>query len=120
LSAPAVGLASRSISSQVLQPTSPTQTSLLPGLMVKRNGLRSPEATIRRALVSGPVRGLSGSGAPVAGSIRRIVPDRPVGSPPERRSWLRRAPPSAVGGVSVAPTPPGGSPHGFTGLPSWP
>src|SRR5262245_5380130 len=88
--------------------------------MVKRNGLRRPEATIRRALVSGPMTGLSGIGAPVAGSIRRIAPSRPVGSALLRRSWLRRAPPSAVGGVRAAPTPPGGSPHGFSGLPSWP
>ncbi len=39
----------RSISSQVLQPTSPTQISPVPGRIVKRKGLRKPSATIRRA-----------------------------------------------------------------------
>ncbi len=58
--------------------------------------------------------------APVAGSTRRTVPSRVTGSPSVRRSWLRSAPPSAVGGVSVAPGAPGGSPQGFSGLPSWP
>ena len=33
----------------------------------------------------------------MAGSTRRIAPSRPAGSPVVRRSWLRRAPPSAVG-----------------------
>src|ERR671912_925859 len=64
--------------------------------------------------------GLVGSAAPVAGSTRMTAPSRVTGSPAVRRSWLRRAPPSAVGGVRVAPTPPGGSPQGLSGAPSWP
>ena len=76
---------------------------------------------IRRAFGSAlNAFGLSGRPAPVAGSTRRIAPSRLTGSPVVRMSWLRSAPPSAVGGVSVAPTPPGGSPHGLSGLPSWP
>ena len=67
-----------------------------------------------------PAFGLSGSAAPVSGFTRMIVPSRLAGSEPVRVSWLRSAPPSAVGGVRVAPTPPGGSPQGLTGLPSWP
>src|SRR5262245_32217412 len=89
--------------------------------MLIRNGFRVPYATIRRALGSLlDASGLSGSPAPVAGLTRRIAPSRETGSPPVRRSWLRRAPPSAVGGLRTAPTPPGGSPHGFSGFPSWP
>ncbi len=64
--------------------------------------------------------GLSGSPSPVAGSTRSSAPSSDVGSPVVRRSWLRSAPPSAVGGVRVEPGPPGGSPHGLSGLPSWP
>src|SRR5215218_7399366 len=67
-----------------------------------------------------PARGLSVGAAPVAGSTRMMLPSSETGSPPVRRSWLRSAPPSAVGGASVAPTPPGGSPQGLSGLPSWP
>ena len=108
----------RLISSQVPQPTSPSHSSLVPGRRVKRNGLRSPLAMIRRALASELLaRGLSGSPAPVAGLTRMMVPSRVTGSPAVRRSWLRSAPPSAVGGASVAPTPPGGSPQGLSGLP---
>ena len=93
----------------------------MPGLTVMRNGLRRPVATIRRVFGSGLAAfGLSGMAAPVSGLTRRIVPSRPVGSPVVRTSWLRSAPPSAVGGVMEPPRPPGGSPHGFTGLPSWP
>ena len=72
---------------------------------------------MRRALRSGlPMRGLSGSALPVAGSTRRIEPSKPTGSPLVRRSWVRSAPPSAVGGVRVVPAPPGGSPQGFLGV----
>ena len=109
------------ISSQSLHPTSPTQTSLVPGRIVNRNGLRRPWATIRRAFASElNANGLSGSPAPVLGSIRMTVPSSVVGSPGVRTSWLRSAPPSAVGGERAAPTPPGGSPQGFRGFPSWP
>ena len=38
----------------------------------------------------------------MAGSTRRIAPLRPTGSPVVRRSWLRSAPPSAVGGNIAA------------------
>src|SRR5215210_8135576 len=76
---------------------------------------------MRRALGSElPARGLSGIALPVAGSTRRMEPLKPTGSPPVRKSWLRSAPPSAVGGARVAPTPPGGSPQGLSGEPSWP
>ena len=78
------------------------------------------EAMIRLALGSVLDDGLSGRAAPVAGSTRMTVPSRVTGSPAVRRSWLLSAPPSAVGGVRVAPTPPGGSPQGFSGAPSWP
>src|SRR3954468_472546 len=47
-------------------------------------------------------------------------PSSPTGSPGVCKSWARRLPPSAVGGVIVPPTPPGGSPQGFTGEPNWP
>ncbi len=50
----------------------------------------------------------------MAGSTRRMAPSRLAGSPVVRTSWLRRAPPSAVGGDIDPPTPPGGSPHGLT------
>ena len=117
----------RLISSQSFQPTSPAHSSLVPGLNVKRKGLRSPWAMIRRALASLlDASGLSASAAPVAGLTRMMLPSRLVGSPLVRRSWLRRAPPSAVGGVRVVPTPLGGSPQGFFGVgepaeaPYWP
>ena len=87
----------RSISSQVLQPTSPTQISLVPGRTVKRKGLRKPSATIRRALGSElEKRGLPESPAPVAGSTRITEPFRPVGSPSEPQ--ILRAQRSALGG----------------------
>src|SRR5207248_9581622 len=108
------GFVTRSISSHVCQPTSPTHTSSVPGRIVNRKGLRNPYATTRRAFWSGlDASGLSGSPAPVSGLTRRMVPSRPTGSPAVRRSCDRRAPPSADGGVIVPPTPPGGSPHGF-------
>ena len=72
----------RLISSKMSHPTSPTQTSLVPGRIVNRNGLRRPWATIRRALGSAlPARGLSGRPAPVSGSTRSTAPLRAVGSP---------------------------------------
>jgi hypothetical protein len=111
----------RLISSQSFQPTSPSQSSFVPGRNAKRSGFRRPYATIRRAFASAdPASGLSAGAAPVSGSMRMIVPSSETGSAGVRRSWLRSAPPSAVGGASVAPMPPGGSPHGFSGLPSWP
>jgi hypothetical protein len=67
--------------------------------------------------------GLSVSAAPVAGFTRMTVPFSTRGCPDGRRGlWLRSEPPCAVGAVSVAPTPPGGSPQGFfgTGLPGLP
>src|SRR5439155_23097767 len=76
-----------------------------------------------------PPSGLSASPAPVEGSTRRTVPFSTRGSPAgRRRLWLRSAPPLAVGGVIVPPTPAGGSPHGFFGVavglptvpPNWP
>src|SRR5215207_4019097 len=111
----------RLISSHVFQPTSPSQTSFVPGLIVRRNGLRVPYAMILRAFASVlNASGLSGIAAPVSGLTRRMAPSSDVGSDVVRRSWLRRAPPSAVGGVRVAPAPPGGSPQGLSGAPSWP
>src|SRR5919204_3617584 len=122
-----VGEESRLISSHVPEPTSPIQGSLVPGRNVNRKGFRKPYATIRRAFASLlPASGLPAAPAPVLGSSRRSAPSSVVGSPVVRRSWLRRAPPSAVGGVSLPPTPAGGSPHGFFGVrlpalpPPWP
>jgi hypothetical protein len=110
-----VGAAMRLTSSHSFQPTSPAQISPVPGRSVSRNGLRNPYATIRRAIGSAlAALGLSGSAAPVSGSMRRIVPSPPVGSATVRTSWLRSAPPSAPGGLLP------GSPHGLTGVPSWP
>ena len=98
---PRLPRSTRSISSQVFQPTSPTQTSLVRGRTPIRNGFRKPCATIRRAFGSElNASGLSGRPWPVAGSTRRRAPSSDVGSPAVRRSWLRSAPPSAVGGVS--------------------
>ncbi len=72
----------RSISSHVLHPTSPTQISPVPGRIVKRNGLRRPWATMRRALGSELEKsGLPESPAPVAGSTRISVPSSVTGSP---------------------------------------
>ena len=97
-STPAVGFAIRLTSSQVSHPTSPSQTSFVPGLNVNRNGFRRPWAMIRRALTSeDPMSGLPAIAAPVFGSSRRIDPSRDVGSLVVRRSWARSAPPSAVG-----------------------
>src|SRR5215204_1902067 len=117
----------RLISSQSFQPTSPAHSSLVPGLKVKRKGLRRPWAMIRRALASLLAAiGLSARAAPVAGLTRMMLPSRLAGSPPVRTSWLRRAPPSAVGGVRVVPAALGGSPQGFLGVgepaepPYWP
>src|SRR5262245_60867197 len=113
-----VGEGWRLISSHVSQPTSPIQSSLVIGRTVKRNGLRKPYATIRRAFGSElDAAGLSGMASPVEGSTRRTAPFRSTGSPLGRRKlWARRAPPSAVGGVSFPPDPAGGSPHGFLGV----
>src|SRR5204863_7332074 len=88
---------------------------------VGRYGLRGPYATMRRAFGSLlACSGLSGSPAAVLGSIRISVPDRPVGSPVVRTSWLRSAPPSASGGFIAEPTTPGESAHGLLGVPTWP
>src|SRR4051812_28290385 len=96
----------RSISSNRLLPTSPTQISPVLWRRVKRNGFRKPVATIRARFASpDPAFGLLGQAAPVDGSRRRIEPSSPVGSPLVRRSWERRLPPSSSG-----------SPHGFTGV----
>ena len=72
-------------------------------------------------------KGLPGTPAPVAGSMRRMAPFKRRGSPNARNGvWLRSDPPSAVGGVSLPPTPAGGSPQGFFGVgapsvpPYWP
>ena len=109
----------RLISSQVFQPTSPAQISPVPGRNVKRNGLRKPWATIRRRFGSAlPIAGLPAAAAPVSGFTRRIAPSsEAVCDAGRRKLCARSAPPCAVGGVSVAL---GGSPHGLTGLPSWP
>ena len=56
--------------------------------------------------------------APVSGSMRRIVPSSPVASAGVRTSCERSAPPWEVGFASDVP--PGGSPHGFGGVPLWP
>ena len=111
----------RLISSQRPRPTSPTQSSDVPGRKAILKGLRRPWAMIRRAFRSGLEKsGFVDSAAPLSGLTRMIEPSRLTGSPLVRRSCARRLPPSAVGGVRTAPTPPGGSPHGLSGLPSWP
>ena len=102
----------RLISSQLLQPTSPSQTSLVPGRMVMRNGLRIPVAMIRPALLVNAGVPL-GRLASVLAAMRMTVPSRVTGSPEVRRSWERKAPPSS----SPMPAPPMGSPQG---LPVWP
>ena len=114
------GAITRLISSHVFHPTSPTQSSSVPGRWVIRNGLRSPYATTRRAFASAEEKnGFPGTPAPVAGSIRRTVPSR-VAEPSVRRTlWLRKAPPSAVGGLSTVPTVPGGSPQGLALSPAY-
>ena len=71
----------------------------MPGRNVIRNGLRKPVATIRFVFASAPAKffiGLSAGALPVSGSIRAIVPSRPVGSPWVRTSCERSMPPSAV------------------------
>ena len=78
-----VSVCTRSISSQVPQPTSPIQISEVPGRNVNRNGLRNPYETTRRAFASGLEKsGFPGSPAPVSGSIRMRVPESPTGSVP--------------------------------------
>ena len=90
----------------------------MPGRKVIRKGLRRPYATIRWRIGSLlPIAGLPAAAAPVAGSRRSTAPFRTADSPAARRKlWARRAPPSAVGAVIAPPIPPGGSPHGFTGV----
>ena len=90
----------------------------MPGRNAKRNGFRKPYATIRRRFAIGRRR-CSGCRRP-----RRLSRGRGGGAtrssnagPAERRGlWARSAPPCAVGGVSVPPTPAGGSPQGFFGV----
>ena len=55
--------------------------------------------------------GLLGQAAPVSGSMRMTAPFTAVGSAVVRRSWARRAPPSADGGVRLVPAGEGGSPQ---------
>jgi len=101
------GSSMTSISSHSEEPTSPIQTRPS-GSMVKRNGLRKPYAMIRRAFRSlSPAFALVGQAAPVSGSTRMTVPDRPTGSPGPRvrMSCERREPPSAVGIVISATNP---------------
>src|SRR5262252_6517543 len=73
---------------------------------------------MRRSLASLLLNsGLPGTPSPVAGSTRRTLPFRSLGSPARRRGlWLRSEPPSDVGADSSPPTPAGGSPHGFLGV----
>ena len=111
--AASVALGMRLISSQSFQPTSPTHSSLVPGRKVNRKGLRSPWAMTRRALASAlAANGFPAAPAPVAGSTRITEPSRETGSPLVRRSWLRRAPPSAVGDVRAVPAGPAGRRRG--------
>ena len=75
---------------------------------------------IRRAFVSGPEPGLSGSavaGVGVDAQDRAVEAGRVA-----RRAQVLAAQRAALGGrrVMVPPTAAGGSPHGLTGLPSWP
>ena len=57
---------------------------------------------MRRALASGEAKkGLPGTPAPVAGSIRRTAPSSVAGPSVRRTLWLRSAPPSAAGGLSA-------------------
>ena len=93
----------RLISSHVFQPTSPAQSSPVPGRKVKRNGLRKPCATIRRRFGSLlAIAGLPAAAAPVSGLTRRIAPSsEAVWAAGRRKVWARSAPPCAVGGVSV-------------------
>jgi len=105
----------RLISSQSFQPTSPSQSSLVPGRNAKRNGFRKPYATMRRRFASlAAAFGLSAAALPVDGSSRSSEPFRTAGPAARFGLCARSAPPSAVGGVS---DPPGGSAHGF---PFWP
>ena len=67
----------RLISSQSFQPTSPTQTSFVPGRT--RHAERVAQAVGDDAVVGGrraAVQGLSGSAAPVSGSSRSTVPSK--------------------------------------------
>ena len=97
------------------------QTSFVPGRIVKRNGLRRPYATIRRAFASGARARAGCPGRPAPGA-RVDAQDRAV----ERRRVGR-----ACGGPGCAARRPrrsagerrraaGGSPHGLSGFPSWP
>src|SRR5262245_51775550 len=72
--------------------------------------------TRRRFVSAFAIQGFPGAAAPVVGSMRRSEPFRRPG--PFARPGLcdRRAPPCAVGGVSLPPTPAGGSPHGVFGV----
>jgi hypothetical protein len=78
---------------------------------------------MRRAFASVLVKkGFPGSPAPVSGSTRIIEPSRLVASVGVRTSWLRSAPPSAVGGEGTPPTAAPGSPQALAGATplSWP
>ena len=76
---------------------------------------------IRRAFGIGAggerIVGQAGAGRRIDANERAVKASR--GRRVVRRSWLRSAPPSAVGGFRAADAP-GGSPHGFSGEPSCP
>src|SRR5947209_19432247 len=111
----------REISSHVFHPTFPIQIWFVPGRTVKRKGLRSPYPTMRCAFGSELLySGFVGSALPVDGSTRMIVPLSSLGSVAARRRLNERsAPPSAVGGDSVPPTPAGGSPQRLSLSPAY-
>ena len=74
---------------------------------------------MRRALGSALAkRGLSERAAPVNGSTLMRVPFKTAGPLTLRRLCDLVLPPSAVGGVCTPPMPTGGSPNGFSGVPS--
>src|SRR5829696_3017898 len=103
-----VGVWIRLISSQSPHPTSPVQTSDVPGRLVKRNEFRRPYAMTRDEFADGVDElycGLPVTPAPVSGLMRRSEPLRRRASPVGRRMlWARIAPPRAVGAVWVPPT----------------
>src|SRR5437868_6211131 len=93
--------AMRLISSQSFQPTSATQSSLVPGRKLMRNGLRNPVATTGGG--AGKFIGSSMSGP--FGSTRMTFPLNQVANfgvaTGGATTCERSAPPIAVGGVSV-------------------
>ena len=103
----------------------PGQPADVADVGVGRAGAKREAKRVAEAVGDDPASVLVARARVVAQRVARVrvdassAPLRPVGSPVVRASWLRSAPPSAVGGVMFPPTG-AGSPQGFVGEPPCP